>query len=138
MRKKKGISPLVAAVLLIAATMSIAGILVYWASTYVSSSLPEETNTSYIRCAGSDFGIYYHYYNSSTKDLVLMLENRGSYKIQITGIDFIYSGGGLENKTVDQEVPEGSKIIAFTVPNITDGFQKFRISTDCPKLFKEV
>jgi flagellin-like protein len=136
--RTKGISPLVASVLLIAATMSIAGILAYWASSYVRSSLPEQTNTTDAQCAGSNFDIYYHYYNASTKDLVLMLENKGTYQVHITGIDFIYSGGGLENKTLDQTLPSGSMIMSFIVSNVTDGYQKLRISTSCPKLFKEV
>jgi hypothetical protein len=125
-------------VLLIAATMSIAGILAYWASSYVRSSLPEQTNYTDVQCAGSNFDIYYQYYNASTKDLVLMLENKGTYQVHITGVDFIYSGGRLENTTVDEKLPAGSKIMSFTVGNVTSGYQRFRISTNCPKLFKEV
>ena len=41
----KGISPLVATVLLIAVTMTLAGIIAFWGSSFVRTSLPTENQT---------------------------------------------------------------------------------------------
>ncbi len=61
--KSLGISPLVAAVLLIAVTMTIAGLLAYWATSFVRTSLPE-TNRTEAECRLADFSIYFCSYNS--------------------------------------------------------------------------
>ena len=135
---RKGISPLVAAVLLIASTMAIAGILAYWASSFVRSSLPPVNNTQ-TECTGSNFAIVgVPGYNSTTKSFIVNLENTGSYAITLNGIDFIYVSGNVENHQLTDTLPAGtSGIKSFQVNNVTDGFVKFRVGTACPSLFKE-
>ncbi len=72
----KGISPLVATVLLIAATMSIAMILSFWASSFVTSGLPEQNETQ-TKCQFSNFEIYQCSYNASNSALDITLRNSG-------------------------------------------------------------
>lgn len=76
----KGISPLVASVLLIAITMSIAGILAFWVSSYTSSALPK-MNRTVEECRYSNFEIYTCNLNTSTGDIILNLHNIGPYEI---------------------------------------------------------
>ena len=133
----KGISPLVAAVLLIAATMSIAGILAYWASSFVRSSLPSESNRTDVECAGSNFNIYTASYNTTTKNFTLMLENTGMYNVKIAKIDFIYSDLTVETHDINGVLLVGGAINRFVVSDVTANYQKYRVVSNCPQLVVE-
>jgi len=132
----KGISPLVAAVLLIAATMSIAGILAYWASSFVRSSLPEVNRTD-VECSGSNFNVYAASYNSTTKNFTMMLENTGIYNVKISKVDFIYSDLNVESHTVDGTLPVGGAVSRFVVADVNPNYQKYRVISSCPQLVVE-
>ena len=75
----KGISPLVAASLLIAVTMTIAGILAFWASSYMRTTTTQFTNqTSMLRkCTGARFDIFLQDYDPDTQEHKIYLENKG-------------------------------------------------------------
>ena len=133
----KGITPLVAAVLLIAATMSIAGILAYWASSFVRSSLPSESNRTDVECAGSNFNIYTASYNTTTKNFTLMLENTGMYNVKIQNIDFIYADLTVETHDINGVLPLGGAIVRFVVSDVTANYQKYRVVSNCPQLVVE-
>ncbi|MCD6092973.1 MAG: hypothetical protein J7J38_03070 [Candidatus Aenigmarchaeota archaeon] len=53
----KGISPLIATVLLIAFTMAIAGIMATWATSFVQTKITETKNQSEAMCTGVNFRI---------------------------------------------------------------------------------
>lgn len=134
----KGISPLVAAVLLIAVTLTIAGLLAYWASGFVRTSLPEvNESTREIQCAGANFKIYHRLYNSTTQKLNIILTNTGDMGLTITGVDFIWTNGTLESHSLNQSLPTGGSLYSYEVTNIGSGFQRFRVATNCPDINKE-
>ena len=57
--ESKAVSPLVAAVLLIAVTMTIAGMLAYWASGFVRLQTETFSNQSVVsKCNFADFKVY--------------------------------------------------------------------------------
>ena len=133
---QKGISPLVATVLLIAVTMTIAAIIAYWASSFTRSSLPSENRTTSMEsCAGADFNIYYQTYNSTTKNLVIVLQNTGSASLTITNITFIYPDGSLESKIISMSLPESS-LKSYTLSNVTSGYKSYTIFTNCPNVYR--
>jgi flagellin-like protein len=76
----KGISPLVATVLLIAITMSIAGILAFWVSSYTTQTLPIVNRTAE-ECRYSNFEIYSCNFNIISSAITLALHNFGQYEI---------------------------------------------------------
>ena len=131
----KGISPLVAAVLLIAVTMTIAGILAYWASSFVRSSLPAINNTD-TECAGSNFNVYLASYNSTTKNFTVMLENTGKYNIKISSIDFFYPDK-IENHNISEILPVSGAVNRFVVGDVTANYEKYRVVSSCPQLVVE-
>jgi flagellin-like protein len=89
---RKGISPLVASVLLIAATMSIAGILAYWASSFVSKQTETfENQTVTSECNYADFKIYSCSYNSSSRRLTMILENTRDVTLKNLNVFIFYS-----------------------------------------------
>lgn len=132
----KGISPLVAAVLLIAATMSIAGILAYWASSFVRSSLPEINKTD-VECSGSNFNVYAASYNSTTKNFTMMLENTGVYNVKISKIDFVYADMSVESHDVNGVLSVSGALNTFVVASVTQNYQKYRVISTCPQLVVE-
>jgi len=132
----KGISPLVASVLLIASTMTIAAVLAYWASSFVRSSLPA-VNTTDTECAGSNFNVYLASYNSTTKNFTVMLENTGKYNIKIAKIDFIYSDLSIESHDLNEMLPVSGAVSRFVVGDVTANYQKYRVISTCPQLVVE-
>ncbi len=135
----KGISPLVAAVLLIAVTMTIAGVLAYWTSSFVRSGLPEQNQTQQIqRCAGADFSVFRQSYNPNTSEVIITLQNRADISLKITNVTFLYSNGTTDAKPVGITLAVTPPISSFIVSNVSSGFSKYLISTDCPNVFEEV
>ena len=127
---RKGISPLVAAVLLIAVTMTIAGILSYWASSYVRGRLEEKQNeTIMIECSGADFDIYSVMYDNSTHNLTLILHNKQLIPLKDLKVTFFYSTG-VEEKRLDKPLPANS-YVSYVVSDVKN-YTKFIVSTHCP------
>jgi flagellin-like protein len=75
----KGISPLVATVLLIAITMSIAGILAFWVASYTTQTLPKVNRTEE-ECRFSNFDLSCAL-NTTSGSIVVQLHNIGQYEI---------------------------------------------------------
>jgi len=133
---QKGISPIVAAVLLIAATMSIAGILAYWASNFVKTALPE-VNSSQTTCQFADFQVYSCSYANSTLSFVLY----NFRTIPLNGLTAtIFDSNNLptwNNITLNNSLSVG-QFIGYTVTGIPSNFTKLIVtSTQCPSLSRE-
>ncbi|MEM5879511.1 MAG: archaellin/type IV pilin N-terminal domain-containing protein [Candidatus Aenigmatarchaeota archaeon] len=137
----KGISPLVASVLLIAITMSVAGILAFWVSSYTSSTLPKMNRTE--ECRFSNFEIWNCRLDRTTGTLTFVLHNIGQYEI-LDLTSFIV----LTDGTVTPMIKLNSSLIvgeykSFILPNSTtnvpsEKFSKLIIGTGaCPDLSKE-
>lgn len=142
---KKGISPLVAAVLLIGITMIIAGFLAFWVSTFMRGRATtfEKTTEEIEKCTrlqamASPFNIYYSSYNSSTKTLRLFLENRAGIEYKIAGIDIFYPNESTEWKDVNLTLPAIPRIVSmeFTIGG-PDDCTKYRIVTECVNVTRE-
>ena len=133
---QKGLSPLVATVLLIAVTMTTAGIIAYWASSFTRAGLPSKNKTSSLEsCTGADFSIYYQTYNSTTKNLVLVLQNTGQADLSLTNVSFLYPDGTLDSKVLNSVLPQGS-LKSFTITNVTSGYKSYTIFTNCPNVYR--
>lgn len=132
---RKGISPLVAAVLLIAVTMTIAGLMTYWATSFVRTSLPA-TNETEAQCRFADFAVYSCLYTNSTKKLNLILENLRAVELRELKLYIIYA-----NDTVSPEIELNETLLAGTIKSYTisdvDAFSKILVKTHCPELSKE-
>jgi flagellin-like protein len=131
---KKGISPLVAAVILIAATMSIAGILTFWATGFVKSRLSSVENTTVeTSCIAAQFRLYSGTFDNSTTPgtLYLILENQRSIDLTLKNLYLFYPNGNLVEKTLTGTL-EGNKLKSFNLTNIDDGFTNGIIKTNCP------
>lgn len=133
----KGISPLVAAVLLIAVTMSIAGVLAYWSSQFVSKSLPE-VNQSTAQCKFTNFVIYNCVYNSTATRLSLTLNNIQQVEIRDLIFYLSFSNGTLSSGTKLNETLAPGEFRSYSVSSLPNDFSKVIVTTQfCPEISKE-
>jgi len=131
MRKKKGLSPLIAAVILIAATMIVAGILAAWTARFTEERLEEAAVvTGGTECFGARVELRLGSYSDVSKDLKLILDNKRSIDLTLTNLFLIYSDK-IENKTLDVTL-KGNEIKTITVDTVNDGFLTGEIKTNCP------
>jgi|GEM_PF-1022321 len=133
----KGISPLVAAVLLIAVTMTVAGLLAYWASSFVTTSLPE-TNETATECRFADFSIYSCTHTNSTDTLNVILENLKNIELRNLRTFLFYKDGSVSDPiNLNESLPAGGMLKSYTMIPIYENFTKISIRTHCPELIRE-
>ncbi len=98
---KKGVSPLIAAVLLIAFTMAVAAILTAWISTFTSSHVEKSAEfEEKIQCAYADLRADKNFvrYDHTSGNFSVWLENPGTEKILVTSITVEYLDGTITRK----------------------------------------
>ncbi len=132
---RKGISPLVATVLLIAATMSIAGILAFWSSSYVKSTLPNINETEQ-KCKFAEFAVYQCVYNSTTQEMKIVLENRRDVELSSLKLFVVYPD--LSTTTFNFNESLGGNILkTYTVAGVAPKYSNILIKTNCPEASAE-
>jgi len=130
----KGISPLVATVLLIAITMTLAGIVAFWGSSFVRTTLPTENQTQTMQaCVGGSIKLISQSYNSTTNVLSLTFYNDGPQKLTLTNITFIYSDRA-ETKEINSEISP-AQVLIKTIDNVASNYNSFLVSTNCPNIY---
>ncbi|MGC8993419.1 MAG: archaellin/type IV pilin N-terminal domain-containing protein [Candidatus Aenigmatarchaeota archaeon] len=130
----KGISPLVATVLLIAITMTLAGVIALWGSSFVRTSLPTENQTQTVQaCTGGSIKLISSSYNATSQIFSATIYNDGSQKLTITNITFIYPNTA-EEKPVGKDISP-AQVIVFSVDNVTSGYSSYIVSTNCPNIY---
>ncbi len=132
-----GISPLVAAVLLIAVTMTIAALLTYWATGFVKTSLPEINETE-AECRFAAFSIYSCTYSNSTEVVSLILENYKNIELKSLKAFFIFPNTSVSAPIIlDGTLPAGGVLKSYQIQNVAEDFSKIMIATHCPEVSKE-
>jgi FlaG/FlaF family flagellin (archaellin) len=133
----KGVSPLVASVLLIAATMSIAGILAYWTSGFVKTSLPE-VNQTQEQCKYAGFKIYSCAYNTSTSILSAVLNNYRTVDLKDLMVYASFPNGTISSGVKLNETLVPGQLKTYILNNFPQNFTKIIVSSPiCPGLAPE-
>jgi flagellin-like protein len=131
---QKGISPLVATVLLIAITMTLAGIVAFWGSSFVRTGLPTENQTQALQaCIGGSIELISSSYDSNTQTFTITIYNNGTQRLVITNITFIYADRA-ESKEINSEISPG-QVIVRSINNVIGNYTSFIISTNCPNIY---
>ena len=134
----KGISPLIAAVLLIAITMTIAGVLAFWASTFVKTGLEQSSNqTVATECNFGNFIVNSCRYDSTATKLTLILDNIGTVNLGNITAYTIYDDGSVNATRLDGGNLESGSLKSFSATGIAPGFNSVRVRTQCPNVFEE-
>lgn len=137
MSPSKGISPLVASVLLIAIAIAIGGLLSFWAlNTWFPNQLSQFNSTEQ-DCIYVDFAIYSCSYNSTSGNILLNLQNTQKITLSDLGAYVTYTNGSLSGIIKLNGSLAVSDIKGYTLTNtttnISTGFSKIIIvSLNCP------
>jgi flagellin-like protein len=136
----KGISPLVAAVLLIGVTMTIAAALAFWVSGFMAERTKafEKRASEYEKCVGANFDIYFSLYNSTAGTLTILLENKAGIRLNLTEVDIILKNGTIDIRKLGEILPMAGGWLSIKINNV-EPCEKFRILTECtePPIFRE-
>lgn len=127
MKKIKGISPLIATIMLIAFTMIVAGILAGWATRFVTTQVGTLQS-----CSNAQILIQNGYYNASGHTLYLTVYNVG--KVPLTGFTLImtYNNGTVVPDTTYQATNLSSQAISTFNTSASDNLQEATIqSREC-------
>jgi flagellin-like protein len=132
--RSKAVSPLVAAVLLIAVTMTIAGMLAYWASGFVRLQTETFSNQSIVsKCNFADFKVYSCSYNSTSQRINLILENIRSIELHNLTAFVVYPDNTVSRFDLNGSLPSGF-IKSFPISPVSSGYSSMNIKTECPEL----
>lgn len=126
---RKAVSPLVAAVLLIAVTMTIAAILSFWVSGFVRESLGEQSPVR--ECTFANFKIYSCSYSDTDNTIRVILENLGNVEVKNITAHVIYDNGTIGFHSGLANLPT-SRINAYTISGVSSNYQELTIKTNCP------
>jgi len=127
----KGLSPIIAAVILIAATMSIAGILAFWTTGFVKTQLTETAGiTGGAECLGAEFELKPGSRLDGTT-LNLILDNRRSVDLIITNVYLVNDDNSVDSHPFNNITLEGNEIKLLTVTGVKPNFLTGEIKTHC-------
>ncbi len=115
MVNRKGVSPLIAVIVLIAFTLIVAGMLATWASRFARESLPQT------ECYNIDVIIHGATYDTATSTLNLYVKNRGTISLTFDTL-LKYQNGTITQASQSYAV-DANQLRTFTftgVPNTLD------------------
>lgn len=147
-KRKKGVSPLIAAVLLIAFTMAIAAILTAWISGFtVEQQEKAEISEEKIKCLyiNLDIDPELSYFNGSR--FKTYIDNIGTEPAEITKIQIWLSSGKEVAKQINSTMIDISSVAVeinidlddlYGKDIITNELEKIRFLTSCNDVFKTV
>ncbi len=122
---------------LFAVTFSVATILSYWGTSLVQRTLTEAEEMSMeTDCPSALFTFYSGEYNTSTENLVLILDNKRSVDLRLENLYLFYPNGVMEDIPLNETL-EGNGMESLSLVGIKDGFTKGRINTNCPEVSVE-
>jgi flagellin-like protein len=124
--KRKGISPLIAAVLLIAFTMAVASIFAQWAPQLIQSAQGDTTNQSdeLQRCSSVNIQVVR---DVSNKSSVTVQQTSGDNGVGELSATFFYESGPVSasTQTIADNEPRGTAVFSLTSGELPDGVSDF-------------
>lgn len=135
---KKGISPLIASVLLIAFTLSIGAFMSTWLQDVTKKQTKETVDNSKPECQFASLNIQNVTFTNSTTKLRIDVENTGTKSVAINSIRLIYSDDkNAETNFTRTTINAGDSYTLVMYNTTTNGsirpdIRKLRLVTDCP------
>jgi hypothetical protein len=122
---------------LLAAVFAIAGMLLYWSNSLVSKSLTKNENTTALQtdCTSALFILYSGKYDSSTKNLVLVVENKRSNDLNLESVYLFYQNE-MKTFTVN-DLLKGNQLKSIGITGVDAGFDRGIVKTNCPEVSVE-
>ena len=133
----KAISPIVATVLLIAITMTIAGVLAYWSSQFVTQGLPGVNETN-IQCNLAQFEFLSCSYNTTSQVMVFSLNNLKKIDLSNLTAYIQYSNNTIGAGISLNQTLTGNTVKSYSISGISSDFTTLLIKTNCPELSRSI
>jgi flagellin-like protein len=135
---KKGISPIIASVLLIALVIATAGIYSGWFTNFIKSitSMIKETEEKRITCTYGGISLSNLEFNTSYHNLTGEIDNTDIIVLGNIDLEIFYDNSTKEEKDLDKVLEPGEKDV-FNVL-IDSNYQKVRVITNCSNVYDEV
>ena len=134
---RKGISPLIAAVLLIAFTMAVAGILTAWVTTFTQDTADQvgEDAEQTVSCSFGGLSIYEAVHD---EDLTVSVANTGTVDFGEVNVAAFLEDGSTEQSTIDGISSGSVESISIEDVESEDEVDSVRAtSTECPDVVAE-
>jgi flagellin-like protein len=137
MQKKKGVSPLIGAVLLIGFTMLVAGIITFWISGFTKSTTEKigGGGETLVKCSFGGVSIYDVIWDSGSNELRVSIANIGT--VDFTDVNVVVDISGQTSQTSSGSLRSADiKTVKFS--GITRKPDKVIITAkDCPMISDE-
>ncbi len=130
-RNRKGVSPLIAAVLLIAFTMAVAAILTAWVTTFTQDTASQVGNESeqLISCSYAGVSVFDANWDGSNVDVTVA--NTGTVDLNNVSI-YAFRDASIQGQAFITNLESGA-IDSGTISSVSQIPDRIRISTrDCP------
>ena len=130
---KKGISPLIAEVLLIGFTVAVASIVILWATSFTRTSTSTIGNQANVQTICMSAGIDFYgtiTYNSTSRTLSGYVRNTGNVPLGNISFQVIYptTTTNFPNQ-ISELLPQN--VASFSLPNVDQGFNSLIVYTNC-------
>jgi hypothetical protein len=118
--------------------MAIAGILSFWAGSFIEKKVSESQNTTTdISCLNARFSLFTQCkYNSQTKEISFILENQATQDITLDSLYVFYPNNNLKQFKLSLKVP-ANQLMPFNQSGIDPGFVSFQLRSTCPNVYRE-
>ena len=135
---KKGISPFIAVVLLIAFTLSVAAIMGGWITSFTKSTSEtvEERSEERIECAYGGVALNDLVYNSTLGNITGYIENTDVIPLGNIDLEIFYDNSTRQEIDLNAELSPGEKD-SFNQA-ISSNYDKVRTFTNCSNVYDEV
>ncbi len=137
-RRKKGVSPLIASVLLIAFTLSIGAFMSTWLQDITKKQTSEAADNSKPECQYANLNIQNVTFTNSTTKLRIDVENTGTKSVAIRSVRIIYLNDSTAEANFTRITISAGDSYPLVMYNTTDNssirstIRKLRLVTDCP------
>ena len=135
---KKGISPLIASVLLIALVIGIAGIYSGWFTNFIKTitSTIGKNEEIRIQCTYGEVSLRNLIYNITSENLTGEIENTDIIPLGNIDLEIFYNNVTKEDKDLNMTLNPGEKDV-FNIA-IGSNYQKIRVLTNCSNVYDEL
>lgn len=136
--RRPGISPLIAAVLLIAFTMAVAAIITTWATTFTQERSQQLSNRSeqMVQCSYAGMDVYDAVYDSTNSQTDVSIENTGTVDFNNISVS-TFTGASVQARTYISSLSSG-EVESITISNTNSKPDKVRAaSKECPAVVSE-
>jgi len=130
---RKGISPLIAEVLLIGFTVTVASIVILWVTGFTRTSTKTISSQAETQLACTYGGIDFYgtvTYNSTSQTLFGYLKNTGNVPLGNINFQIVYDNGTIDSRFLDVALIP-TNITSFYFTDISSNIDLIHVSTNC-------